>query len=229
MPIINAVHTTYDSVYLPVPVEASFQSSTWSWDTAHRFIVSNISVKQEVVLDNNQNIVKGDPRGTIWTVGDTVWNIDVSIPFLIPLEEYQQSPIQSFSEDPLTEDVFVESIFPDTTQGPYCANLPVIDNKAFPIQQFLASIIQPKIGLSTGTTAEFGMWETFWGTSNDNMDIITKELSVRINEEEASLDLKFICTKDPRDKLQIKQDITINTPMRSASFYDFSIPIGENI
>ena len=212
MPILNAVHTTFDSVYLPVPTEDSPTSDVWKWGDGYRFIVSNIGIKQVSTLDFDTEVIKGDPRGTVWSVGETVWQVDVSIPFLVP-------------EAITTDD---KKSFPTTFTEPCCANFPLPETTDLPITLFLAAILKPKTGAQTAENTSGGMWPTYWENTPSDLDIIIQRLSVQITEGRSTLDLTLICTWDPRSKFKIKQvPVASTSPIRTAAPFDFVIPYGS--
>jgi hypothetical protein len=209
MPILNAAYTVYDSVYLPVPTETDPSSTSWTWGDSHRFIASNFNTKQIATFDFDTTTIKGDPRGTLWDVKDVVWQVDVSIPFLIP---------------ELTDD----DMFPSSFSEPCCANLPLPDDVRSPLYRFLYAALRPKIGPSTTEANDGGMWDTFW---NDDIDIIIQKLSVNVRDTRAMMDISLLCTTDPRSKFLVKQEDSVQaseiSPMRAATYYDFDIPYGS--
>lgn len=216
MPVINAAYTTYDSVYLPIPTEADPDSLTWTWGSPYRFLVASISTKQVATFDFDTTTLKGDPRGTIWSVGDAVWQVDVTIPFLVPEPTFTTNRVGATTAS-----------FPTTFTEPYCANLPVVSNGAFPLAWYVYAAMRSKLGPMTSST---GMWETFWKTTSParEPDIIIQQLSVEVKEGRATLTLSLLCTEDPRSKFMIKQGVITNTSgYRAAAPYDFMIPSGE--
>ena len=213
MPVINAAYTTWNSAHLPIPSGPDPTNLVWSWDNAYRFLVGNINIKQVSTLDFDTATNKGSPQGTIWTVGDRVWQVDVSIPFLIPPGDESQTP----------------PLFPTSFTEPYCANIPVVSDVAYPLAWFLYAAITPIVGrpiYPVGT--ELGLWDTHWAIQNParQTDIFIRSLSVEVNESRSMLTMSLLCSDDPRAKFDIRQSAVTNGFWRTAMPWDFVVPSG---
>jgi hypothetical protein len=211
MPIINAFSTVQDMAYISVPTSPIHDSQgvdmrlIWPKDTK-TFIVNSFSIKEISTLDFDTSVVKGSPTGSMWSIGDTVWKVDFSTPFLVWDPKYFADYGVSYS------------------QIPAFANMPVLSGCAYPARQFVTAAKQFLLGSERSNR---GLWSEHWaGSMPSTPDFLVQKVSIEITDDRSMLSVSLLSTTDPRSYFDVMQiPMTVSPgPLRVAKPWDFHIP-----
>jgi len=212
MPIVNAFSTIRDVARISVPMgptlDAQNKPMRLTWPTAETFIVNSFSVKEVSTLDFDTSVAKGSPTGSMWSVGDTVWQLDFSIPFLLWEPSY-------FAYYGISYSAF---------QAPAFANLPVISGYAYPARQFVTAAKQFLLGSERSNRS---LLTEHWARSlSSTPDFLVQRASIEISENTSMLSVSILSTTDPRIHFNIIQvPMAVSPgPLRVAKPWDFHIP-----
>lgn len=212
MPIVNAFLSVRDTAMLSVPLDPTHDSSgvdAWNaWMAPATFIVDSFSVKEISPLDFDTSVAKGSPTGSMWSIGDSVWQVDFSIPFLV--------------WDPLYFSTY--GISHTSFQSPAFANMPVVGGYAYPTKGF---ILAAKRFLLGSEKFNRQLWSEHWVNSiSTKPDFLVQKVSIEVSENRSMLSVSLLSTTDPRSYFNILQaPMAVSPgPMRVARPWDFSIP-----
>jgi len=212
MPILNAFLSVWDTAMLSVPLDPTHDSSgvdAWNaWMAPAKFIVNSFSVKEVSTLDFDTSVAKGAPTGSMWSVGDTVWQVDFSIPFLV------WDPLY-FSRNGISHTSF---------QSPAFANMPVVGGYAYPTKGF---ILAAKRYLLGSERINRPLWDEHWVNSiSTKPDFLVQRVSIEVSDNRSMLSVSLLSTTDPRHYFNTLQTPMVVSPgpTRVARPWDFSIP-----
>ena len=215
MPIINGFFSIWDLAYISFPIPpAANADNRISWSAPFIAIVKNIEIKQVSPMSTADDVSKGSPFGHLWKSEDTIWQTDISLPFLVPAHYYTDSPSGRVENQNL----------------PLCANLPVENFGAGSVSvatsRFIWRALSSMWGHNTANTS-FRMRE--WGGTFDG---VIQKCSIEGNDDGSSFNITILSTMDPRNNFYMTTALPITSemiPLRVARSWDFSIPSDINI
>ena len=209
MPIINGFFSVWNLAYISVPSPTANADNRVSWSTPRISVVKSLEFKQISLMDVANNISKGSPYGTVWKSEDTIWQTDISMPFLVPAHGIDQSPAGLVENQNL----------------PLCANLPVESlSGGFPFSVATSRFIWAALTSIWGhDTTKMSFRLRDW---SGGFDGLIQRCSMEIGEDGSFFTISILSSMDPRTYFyltnQLPSQNTIST-MRVARAWDFSI------
>lgn len=223
MPVVNAMVGVQDEARISVPdsilPDSRGVNRRVQWADARRFIVTRFSSKEIATVGFDETTIKGSPVGSMLTFGDSVWQIDLEIPFLVWDPNY-------FSAEGI-------SIF-EYGNAPHWANMPV-QLKSTSTPAYYADAVFRFFKAATSfmlgsEIANRGLWDEHWNNitpASPEIDVIVQRVGINVSEDRAILSVSLLSTTDPRSRFELVQEqMTVSPgPTRVAKPWDFEIPM----
>jgi len=222
MPIVNAMVGVQNEARISVP-DAILPDSRGvnrriRWSDPERFIVTNFSSKEIATVSFDETVLKGSPVGSMLSFGDSVWQVDFSIPFLVWDPNY-------FADQGI-------SMF-EYGEAPHWANMPV-QLEPTPTPAYYADAVfrffkAAATFLLGSEISNRGLWDEHWSTitpASSEIDVIVQKIGIEVSDDRAVLTVSLLSTTDPRSRFElIQEDMTTSPgPTRVAKPWDFEIP-----
>ena len=204
MPIANSAFSNWMQSMLCVPVAVG-DGTIWISDSTYAYnptsvITADFRIERRVDMSNDTSVRKGQPWAHVWNVGDAIWQIDFTSPFLIYLPD-ADGDISSTPKSGLQiVDEFIKQ---------WVRVLPTKDNTG--------AYMGPLFDQTTRNNFQ-DLWE--------QVDALIKSVKITIDEDQATLTVSIWCTMDPRPYFYQTGSANLEIwGARVCKPYDLKIPV----